>query len=126
MVNKAIALSPHCYPRWWHAAIGKNQYRRGNYAAALAEFKRINLPNWWWNQVELAYTYGHLGDAANARKAVARLLELYPGFDLEKAVIEHRKFSFEQSYIDHAIDGLRKAGVPPRSFARPVRLAKSA
>ena len=43
------------------------------------------------------------------------LLELYPDFDLEKAVMEHRKYSFEQSYIDLAVDGLRKAGVPETS-----------
>ena len=74
----------------------------------------MNLPNWWWNQVELAYTYGQLGDVDNARTAVAKLLELYPEFDLEKAVLEHEKFSFEQSYIDLAVEGLRKAGVPKR------------
>ena len=35
--------------------------------------------------------------------------------DLEKAVIEHRKFSFEPSYIELAVDGLRKAGVPEKT-----------
>jgi hypothetical protein len=75
----------------------------------------MNLPNWWWNQVELAYTYGQLGDVENARNAVTKLLELYPGFDLERAVIEHQKFSFEPSYIELAVDGLRKAGVPEKT-----------
>ncbi len=114
MVRKAIILNPKVYPRWWHAALGKNHYRKAEYQQALAEFKTMNLPNWWWNQVELAYTYGQLGDASHAGKAVRKLLELYPGFDLHKAVLEHRKFSFEQSYIDLAVDGLRKAGVPER------------
>jgi TolB-like protein/DNA-binding winged helix-turn-helix (wHTH) protein/Tfp pilus assembly protein PilF len=115
MIRKAIALNPKVYPRWWHAALGKNHYRKGEFREALVEFKNMNLPNWWWNQVELAYTYGQLGDAENARAAVMKLSELYPGFDLEKAVLEHRKFSFEQSYIELAVDGLRKAGVPERS-----------
>jgi adenylate cyclase len=115
MIRKAIALNPKVYPRWRHAALGKNYYRMGEFRAALVEFKNMNLPNWWWNQVELAYTYGQLGDVENARAAMAKLFELYPGFDLEKAVIEHQKFSFEQSYIDLAVDGLRKAGVPERS-----------
>ena len=30
--------------------------------------------------------------------------------------MEHRKFSFEQSYIDHAVEGLRKAGVPEKGM----------
>src|SRR5262245_37833115 len=115
MVRKAIALNPKVYPRWWHAALGKNHYRKGEYREALIEFKNMNLPNWWWNQVELAYTYGQLGEAENARAAVAKLLELYPGFDLEKAAAEHAKFSFEQSYIERAVEGLRKAGVPKKS-----------
>jgi hypothetical protein len=45
------------YPRWWHAALGKYHSRKGEYREALVEFKNMNLPNWWWNQVELAYTY---------------------------------------------------------------------
>jgi adenylate cyclase len=116
LIRKAIALNPRVYPRWWHAALGKNHYRKGEYREALAEFKTMNLPNWSWNQIELAYTYGQLGDLENAHKAVAKLYELYPGFDLEKAAMEHRKFSFEQSYIDHAVDGLRKAGVPDKAM----------
>jgi adenylate cyclase len=114
MIRKAIVLNPKVYPRWWHAALGKNHYRQGEYQQALGEFKTMNLPNWWWNQVELAYTYGQLGDVVHADKAVRKLVELYPGFDLDKAVLEHRKFSFEQSYIDLAVDGLRKAGVAER------------
>lgn len=115
LIRKAIELNPKIYPRWWHAALGKNHYRRGEYREALVEFKNMNLPNWWWNQVELAYTYGQLGDAENAQAAVKKLLELYPGFDLEMAVIEHEKFSFERSYIDRAVEGLKKAGVPKNS-----------
>jgi TolB-like protein/DNA-binding winged helix-turn-helix (wHTH) protein/tetratricopeptide (TPR) repeat protein len=115
MVRKAIALNPKVYPRWWHAALGKDHYRKREYREALAEFKTMNLPGWYWNQIELAYAYGQLGEAENARKSVAALIELYPGFDLEKAASEHRKFSFEQSYIEHALDGLRKAGVPEKT-----------
>jgi TolB-like protein/DNA-binding winged helix-turn-helix (wHTH) protein/tetratricopeptide (TPR) repeat protein len=117
MVRKAIALNPKVYPRWWHAALGKDHYRKREYREALAEFKTMNLPGWYWNQIELAYAYGQLGEAENARKSVAALIELYPGFDLEKAASEHRKFSFEQSYIEHALDGLRKAGVPEKTPA---------
>jgi hypothetical protein len=67
---------PKVYPRWWHAALGKDHYRKGEYTAALTEFKNMSLPNWWWNQVELAYTYGQLADGENALAAVTRLLEL--------------------------------------------------
>jgi tetratricopeptide (TPR) repeat protein len=112
LVKKAIALNPKGYPRWWHAAIGKDHYRKGELREALAEFKSMNLPDWWWNQVELAYTYGQLGDIENAGIAARKLLELYPGFDLETAVMEHGRYSFPQSYIDLAVDGLRKAGIP--------------
>jgi Flp pilus assembly protein TadD len=115
MIRKAIALNPKVYPRWWHAALGKDHFRKREFRQALAEFKTMNLPNWSWNQIEFAYTYGQLGDMENAGKATAKLYELYPGFDLEKAALEHRKFSFEQSYIDLAVEGLRKAGVPEKA-----------
>jgi len=61
LIKKAIALNPKGYPRWWDAAIGKDHYRKGAFREALAEFRTMNLPDWWWNQVELAYTYGQLG-----------------------------------------------------------------
>ena len=112
MATKAIALRPNAYPRWWHAAIGKNFYRQEDYLAALAEFNKINLPKWWWNQVELSYTYGQMGDMPNARAAAKALRNLYPGFNLRTAVMEHRKFNFRPEFIALALDGLRKAGIP--------------
>lgn len=112
LARKAIALSPNGYPRWWHACIGKNHYRKGDYAEALAEFKQINLPKWWWNQVELSYTYGQTGDKPKARAAATALQKLYPGFNLRTAVEEHKKFNFRPEYIDLAVQGLRKAGIP--------------
>ena len=111
LASKAIALSPNGYPRWWHASIGKNYYRKGDYAKALAEFKQINLPKWWWNQLELSYTYGQIGDTPKARAAATALQELYPGFNLRTAVEEHQKFNFRPEYIDLAVQGLRKAGI---------------
>ncbi|HSF95881.1 MAG TPA: hypothetical protein VLA52_12720 [Thermohalobaculum sp.] len=39
-------------------------------------------------------------------------MKAYPGFDVGVAVLEHEKFNFEKSFINHAIDGLIKAGVP--------------
>ena len=41
MVRKAIALNPKIYPRWWHAALGKNHFRKGEYREALVEFKNM-------------------------------------------------------------------------------------
>ena len=121
MVKKAIMLNSKGYPRWWHAAIGKDHYRRHEFQAALDEFKKMNLTNWWWYQLELTYTYGQLGDVENAQIAITKLLELYPGFDLDQAVLEHQKYSFEQSYIDLVLDGLRKAGFVDKVRSTSVR-----
>jgi len=67
-----ISLNPNGYPRWWHAALGKDHYRKGEFREALAEFTIMNLPGWWWNQVELAYTYGQPGYVENAGRACSR------------------------------------------------------
>ena len=114
MIRKAIALNPKVYPRWWHAALGKDHYRKGEYRQALLEFKNMNLPNWWWNQVELAYTYGQLGDMENAARRCASCSSSIRASISKRPCWSTSKFSFEQSYIDLAVDGLRKAGVAER------------
>ena len=60
--------------------------------------------------MDLAVAYGQLGREEEARAAVTRLLELYPGF-AAKARNDLRKWYYSEDLVEHFIDGLRKAGL---------------
>ncbi len=48
----------------------------------------------------------------DARPAVEELLSLCPGFTLQTATEELRKWNFPAEVIERYMEGLRKAGVP--------------
>lgn len=60
----------------------------------------------------LAEVNGRLGRKDEASAAAARIVALYPGFNLRIARDEMEKFNFPEAHIQHRLDGLRKAGVP--------------
>ncbi|MDJ0944889.1 MAG: adenylate/guanylate cyclase domain-containing protein [Kiloniellales bacterium] len=115
LVRKAIALYPKTYPKYIWYVFAKDHYRKGEYEAALDYFHRAFIPGFWLAQLQYAYTYGWLDDEAKASAAVAKLLELRPGYAIENAVHFYRAFGFQPSYIDRMVEGLRRAGLPERS-----------
>jgi tetratricopeptide (TPR) repeat protein len=97
-------------------------YRKGEYAAALAErakLAKIDQPagsrkrarQWDFDGYALeAAIYGQLGQKAEAEAAVAELLEAFPNFvDVELGRMTG--FVWDQDAVEHLIDGLRKAGL---------------
>ncbi len=65
----------------------------------------------------LAYTYAQLDRMEEARAAIKRVRDLQPGYTIEDAIAFHKSWNIPRSYIDHAIDGLRKAGLPEGASA---------
>lgn len=112
LTKKAMALGPH-YPTWCHYHLSYFHYQKAEYEQALAESLRIDMPDLFWTQVFLAMNYGQLGRTQEAKVTIAKLLKLYPDF-ARHARRELGNY-MPDSAIDHAIDGLRKAGlnVPP-------------
>jgi adenylate cyclase len=109
LVRKAIALNPN-HPGWYHFALFGYHYDRREYAAALAEALKVNIPGFWANHMALAQAYAQLGRLDEARAAGAKLLELNPEFP-HKARQEFAKFFFTEEHVEHALAGLRKAGI---------------
>ncbi len=63
-------------------------------------------------KLQLAYTLGQMpGRESEAKTAVAKLVELYPGFTIETFYEVIRSFNFTEPYMELAADGLRKAGL---------------
>lgn len=66
------------------------------------------------------------GRESEAKTAVAKLVELYPGFTIETFYEVIRSFNFTEPYMELAADGLRKAGLDiPTSWLlatkRPIK-----
>jgi tetratricopeptide (TPR) repeat protein len=112
LVEKALALAPKSYAKWWLWAIAKDHFRKSEFKQALVTFERAFTPGFWLSHLQLAYTHGMLGNAEQAANAVARLEELKPGLSITLAVAYYRMWNFEQSYLDLMAEGLRKAGLP--------------
>jgi adenylate cyclase len=119
-LRKAIALNPR-YPPWYNLALFWNDYWNYDYEAALVHAQRIDMPNFFWRYALLAAAYGQLDRQKDARAALERLLELYPNF-AEKAREEFAIWIYQESSIDHQLEGLEKAGLfdEPEAPSRPV------
>jgi len=48
MMRKAIAMSP-VYPIWYHFPIAWDYYYNGDYEKALAEARKIDMPDYYWD-----------------------------------------------------------------------------
>ena len=68
LVKKAMKLNPD-HPGWYHYSTGKFQFSRGDYGEALAEFHKLDSPDFWITHLVLVYTYGHLGKLDEAETA---------------------------------------------------------
>jgi TolB-like protein len=116
-----MRLNPH-FPGWYRLAAISNAYRKRDYRAALDAALKIQMPGYFWTPVFCAAAYGQLGEHEAARKAVAELLAIRPGFG--STVREEFGKWYDPELVEHFVDGLRKAGldVPPaaRGAAAPA------
>ena len=93
----------------------KYRYHRREYEEALDALQEMNIPenarNWLW----FAAVYGQLGRTKEAHEAIRKARELDPAVVAEPWG-ELSKDMHVEEWVEHLIDGLRKAGldVPPR------------
>lgn len=111
LVEKARALNPF-HPDWLFFPLLLDDYRKGDYEAALEDLEQIEMPDFFWTHVMRVQINGQLGRTSKAAEALARLRELYPGFSLDAARQEYKLWHISDELIEQAIEGLRKAGVP--------------
>ncbi len=111
---KALEIEPRRYRKWWWMGPAKAAYFEGNYEQAYEYFlKAFNERN-WMSHLQLAYTLPHLGRLDEARKSVATLQYMYPGFTLEKALEIYDLLCFPESFLARVRDALIQAGLPSR------------
>ncbi len=108
LIRRAMELNPH-HPGWYRAPLGVNEYRKGNYPAAVDEAVKANSPDVFWIHLILAAAHSQLGDLEPARKALGDLLNQKP--DFPRSGRELLGKWFQPELVDHLMDGLRKAGL---------------
>lgn len=108
LVERAAQLNPR-HPGWYWFPVFWNAYRKGDYGGALSIGLKLNLPGFFATHEAMAAAYGQLGESAAARQSIRDLLNVAPSFPLwGKAKFERW---FPPELVEHAIDGLRKAGL---------------
>jgi TolB-like protein/class 3 adenylate cyclase/predicted Zn-dependent protease len=108
LVERAKQLNPH-HPGWYHYLAVYDAYRRRDYRAALASALKVNMPGYYWPHATLAAVYGQLGEQERARTALRDLSAIIPNFGAI-AREEYGKWN-ETEFVEHLLDGLRKAGL---------------
>ena len=68
------------------------------------------MPDYFFSHAVRVAVHGQLGDAAAARDALGRLLQIKPDFG-RVAREEFGKWFVEPDLLEHILDGLRKGGL---------------
>jgi adenylate cyclase len=106
LTRRAIALNP-LHPAWYYFCFARKHLIEGDYAAALADVRKINLPDFYWSWLIETVVFGHLGDADRASNALARLESLMPDFSARD---ELYKWNTDPESTTQILHGLAKAG----------------
>jgi serine/threonine protein kinase/Tfp pilus assembly protein PilF len=125
VVESAMQLNPR-HPGWYWFVNFNDAYRQRDYRGALGFALKINLPGNFYTHAVTAAAYGQLGMREAARKALLELLALRP--DFAKTAREEFGRWNDLAFVDHMIDGLRKAGLEiatEQSSASAERVAKT-
>jgi TolB-like protein/Tfp pilus assembly protein PilF len=119
LAERAMELNPH-HPGWYRFSILFNAYRKKDYRTALDVALKINMPSYFYTHASIAAAYGQLGERKAAQGALRELLAQKPDF-AAIAREEWAKWVGPGEFLEHVLEGLRKAGleIPPPDAATP-------
>jgi len=107
--TRACALNPH-HPEWYPFVNFYLHYAREQYEDACLVVKGINWPKFPYTHINFAAACGQLGRPDEARTSIETLRDTF-GFDLEGVRAEFLRWGHTEDFIEHILDGLRKAGM---------------
>ena len=108
VMERAMQLNPN-YPGWYHFPAVNYAYHSRDYRGALEIALKINMPGYFFMYTALAAVCGQLGELDRARAALRDLHALVP--HAGAIVREEYDKWFDAEFVDHMMDGLRKAGL---------------
>jgi TolB-like protein len=109
LMRSALERNPYCHPCVSHG-LWADAMRRGDFDAAYASALEYRDPNFFWRELMLTSSLGHLGRAEDAQASAAELLRVKASFPYRgRHLIAHYIRADELRAI--ILDGLRKAGL---------------
>lgn len=108
MLNRLMDQNPY-YPTWMHLAPYLENYRTGEFEAALDHANKFNIPTLAWDPILRAAALSHVGSADEAGAALSELMTNFPDAAADPAHYM-RGYMFIDELVDDVVDGLRKAG----------------
>ena len=121
LAERAKQLNPN-HPGWYWYADFYDAYRQGDYRGALEFRAQGQSAGPLGMHAALAAAYGQLGERDAAAKAVRDLLRLRPDFAATASATNSRSGG-TPAYVEHLIDGLRKAGLDVAAWRHRAREA---
>jgi adenylate cyclase len=111
-LKKHMRLDPFHAPLASHW-LGLAYYTLGQYSLALPSLRECALraPNYRAVHVWLAATHARLGQMDEARVEAAKVLQLDPGFTIDRTARNTVVFKYSED-SEHGFDGMRMAGLP--------------
>ena len=109
VVEKVMQLNPH-HAGWLHFVFVVDHYRKREYERALEAAEKLNMPGHFWVSLELAMINAQLGWTEAARKHLKTFIELAPDVARNPRA-EFSKWWVSEEFVEHRLDGLRKAGL---------------
>ncbi len=110
LIREAYARNP-ALPSWYRIVLALHHYMNGRYGEALAEARRVDVPESVLPHAALAMIHGQAGNSAEAAAEVREILRIDPAF-AETAVAEFERRNIAPATIARIVEGLRKAGLP--------------
>ncbi len=125
LAERAMQINPH-HPGWYRFSSFSKAYQARDYRAALDVALKFNMPTYFPTHAALAMAYGQLGEREAAQGALRELLALKPDF-AAVAREDYEKWVGPGPFVEHVLDGLRKAGlaVPEPSLPDAPSMAAS-
>lgn len=114
LLERAFARNP-AQPGTYRVALAQYHYVHGRYEQALSEARKINAPTVIYGHLLIAAAAAQLGQRAEAREALRRVLAIDPDYG-DRIVTDLTERHIHGETIRTVLEGLRKAGLTGREM----------
>lgn len=119
LLRRAIDLNPSSTMELWHRGLADYYFSKGDYEAALEEYRKGAQPHYWWAVAQEVAILTELGRAKEGRAALDRLYALRPNIKIADIVWIYRRFQRPDAHTAKYVEAFREAGIPEGRY-RPL------